>query len=172
MNPFSLGLAAAAATLLAVSGSPETATPGAPDSRTAGRPAPTSVAQWPVRSATVERAFDPHEQFGPGHRGTDLSAWPGQSVRSALPGEVTFAGLVAGRGVVVVGHRDDLRTSYLPVQPGVAPGDQVEAGDRLGRLAPIAHCPTTFCLHWGARRGETYVDPLTLLPGRVVLLPP
>ncbi len=172
MTPFSLGLAAAVAAALAVSGSLWAPTPGVPAGRTGAQDAPTSAAQWPVRSATIERAFESHEQFGPGHRGADLSAWPGQSVRSALPGVVVFAGQVAGRGVVVVNHGDDLRTSYLPVRPGVAAGDQVAAGDRVGRLAPMAHCPTTFCLHWGARIGKTYVDPVTVLAGPVVLLPP
>jgi hypothetical protein len=33
-------------------------------------------------------------------------------------------------------------------------------------------CPVAACLHWGLRRGEVYLDPLSLLaPPEVRLLP-
>jgi murein DD-endopeptidase MepM/ murein hydrolase activator NlpD len=85
---------------------------------------------------------------------------------------VTFAGNVAGRGVVAVGHQGGLRTTYEPVSPGVRAGDRVLAGAVLGVLAVGQHCPRS-CLHWGALRGDTYLDPLTLLrpPAPPVLLP-
>ncbi len=46
-------------------------------------------------------------------------------------------------------------------------------GAVLGGLLPgHAGCPDAACLHWGLRRGETYLDPMTLLrPARVRLLP-
>ncbi|HKC29363.1 MAG TPA: hypothetical protein VKB75_15215, partial [Jatrophihabitans sp.] len=53
----------------------------------------------------VVRPFDPSSTpYGPGHRGVDLRAERNAVVRSAGPGSVSFAGLVAGRGVVVVSH--------------------------------------------------------------------
>jgi hypothetical protein len=85
---------------------------------------------------------------------------------------VTYAGLLAGRGVVVVTH-GALRTTYEPVTAAVRPGQQVALGEVLGRLAP-GHlgCPATACLHWGLRRGEQYLDPVRLVrPGPVRLLP-
>jgi len=115
--------------------------------------------------------FEPHDRFGAGHRGVDLAATPGQLVRSALPGEVTFAGKVAGRTVLVVRHGGGVRTTYLPVVPAVAVGTQVSSGTVVGRLEAHQHCPVSTCLHWGARRGGEYVDPLSLLEPRVVLLP-
>jgi murein DD-endopeptidase MepM/ murein hydrolase activator NlpD len=130
------------------------------------------TAEWPVTPATVVRSFEPYQRFGPGHRGVDLAATPNQPVHSALPGVVTFAGRVAGRPVVVVRHSDGLRTTYLPVLPTVRVGDRVVGGEPIGRLATDLHCIQTSCLHWGARRGDTYLDPLTLLPQQVVLLPP
>jgi murein DD-endopeptidase MepM/ murein hydrolase activator NlpD len=86
---------------------------------------------------------------------------------------VVFAGLVAGRPVVSVGHADGLRTTYEPVLPAVRAGQAVAAGDLLGTLLP-GHpgCPAAACLHWGLRRGDTYLDPLLLLrPPRLRLLP-
>jgi murein DD-endopeptidase MepM/ murein hydrolase activator NlpD len=59
------------------------------------------------------------------------------------------------------------------VIPSVAAGDLVAAGDPVGRLAAgHAGCPVPACLHWGLRRGESYLDPLGLLGlARVRLLP-
>jgi murein DD-endopeptidase MepM/ murein hydrolase activator NlpD len=59
------------------------------------------------------------------------------------------------------------------VAPTVAAGQPVARGSPLGTLrAGHAGCPAQACLHWGLRRGETYLDPLLLLrPPRVRLLP-
>ena len=55
MSPFAIGLLAAA--VVAVAGRP--------------RPTPSQhrSAEWPVNPVTVVRGFEPHERFGPGHRG-------------------------------------------------------------------------------------------------------
>jgi murein DD-endopeptidase MepM/ murein hydrolase activator NlpD len=139
------------------------------------RPAASSgyVAPLPEPIAVV-RPFDPPaSEFGPGHRGVDLRATPAAVVRSAAAGVVSFAGQVAGRGVVVVGHADGIRTEYEPVRPLVRAGAHVRAGDPVGVLhGRHAGCVAP-CLHWGAGRGAAYLDPLTLLRplGPVVLLP-
>jgi murein DD-endopeptidase MepM/ murein hydrolase activator NlpD len=80
-------------------------------------------------------------------------------------GTVSFAGRVAGRGVVSVRlAHTDLRTTYEPVEPSVEEGEEVAPGEVVGTLQPAtAHCGTT-CLHWGLRRDETYLNPLSLLP--------
>jgi len=143
-------------------------------------PAPASadwtdpVGVWPlVPQPEVVRGFDPPDDpWGAGHRGVDLLGSPGQPVRSALPGTVSWAGVLAGRGVVVVDH-GGTRTTYEPVDATVSVGDRVAAGGRLGRLSPVgSHCPPRTCLHWGWIRGETYLDPLRLVgAGPVRLLP-
>lgn len=136
---------------------------------------PDPVGVWPLSpQPEVVRGFDPPtDPWGAGHRGVDLRGSPGQPVRAALAGEVTFAGLLAGRGVVVVAHADGTRTTYEPVTVRVAVGDTVAAGDRLGLLAWAGtHCPPASCLHWGWRRGETYLDPLGLVGGGPVRLLP
>jgi murein DD-endopeptidase MepM/ murein hydrolase activator NlpD len=87
---------------------------------------------------------------------------------------VTFAGPVAGRGVVVIAHPDGVRTEYEPVQPQVEVGAAVQGGEPIGRLAGRhPGCAPRRCLHWGARRGDTYLDPMSLLRplGPVRLLP-
>ncbi|WP_377321919.1 peptidoglycan DD-metalloendopeptidase family protein [Pimelobacter simplex] len=103
----------------------------------------------------------------------DLAGRPGQEVRAALPGQVTFAGRIAGRGVVVVGH-GPTRTTYEPVTASVSVGTTVAAGAVLGRLELTgSHCLPRACLHWGWIAGRTYLDPLRLVDaaGPVRLLP-
>lgn len=175
MNPFVLGLAAALAALLAgpaLPPSPDAGRQPVPDQRVTPQAIPPREgAHWPVSPLTVVRPFEPHEQFGPGHRGVDLAATPGQPVFASLTGEVSFVGTVAGHPVVVIRHQGELRTTYLPVSPTLAVGTTVEAGQPIGSLAVGMHCPMSTCLHWGARLGDEYVDPLTLLGREVVLLP-
>lgn len=136
---------------------------------------PSSAAQgvWPLPSHQVVAGFDPPDQdWQSGHRGVDLRGLPGDQVRAALSGTVTFAGPLAGRGVVVVSH-GSRRTTYEPVLPWVRVGDQVAAGTPIGVLSPAgSHCPPGSCLHWGLIDGETYLDPLVLIgAARVRLLP-
>ncbi|MGB9378928.1 MAG: peptidoglycan DD-metalloendopeptidase family protein, partial [Mycobacteriales bacterium] len=97
----------------------------------------------------------------------------GLPVLAAGNGIVGYAGSLAGRGVVTVLHAGGLRTTYEPVVASVHPGDRVARGGVLGVLA-AGHpgCPVAACLHWGLLRGETYLDPLSLLgDGQVRLLP-
>jgi murein DD-endopeptidase MepM/ murein hydrolase activator NlpD len=139
------------------------------------RAAPAGGFRWPLDGVPrVVRRFDPPAQpWLAGHRGVDLVGAPGAVVRSAGAGRVRFSGRVAGRPVVSVDHARGLRTTYEPVEPVVRAGDEVSAGDPIGRLAG-GHpgCPTPACLHWGLRRGDVYLDPLVLLGlGQVRLLP-
>jgi murein DD-endopeptidase MepM/ murein hydrolase activator NlpD len=131
-------------------------------------------AAWPLQPApSVTHAFDPPgSPWGAGHRGVDLLGRPGQEVHAALAGTVTFAGTLAGRGVVVVDH-GGRRTTYEPVDPSVAVGTPVGTGAVIGHLqGGLSHCFPQACLHWGLLRGEEYLDPLSLLGlGPVRLLP-
>ncbi len=123
---------------------------------------------------TVTRPFDPPANpYAAGHRGVDLAGVPGQEVRTAGAGTVVYAGLLAGRGVVSVEHTDGLRTTYEPVLASVAAGMALSLGQVIGALeAGHAGCPAPACLHWGLKRGESYLDPMLLLDqGPVRLLP-
>lgn len=117
--------------------------------------------------------FDPPtERWLAGHRGVDLAVAPLQTVTAPADGTVLFAGTVAGRPVLSIEHGGGLRTTYEPVRAAVRAGDLVTAGDPVGHVI-IGHpgCPTTACLHWGARVAsggpsgddDDYVDPLGLL---------
>ncbi|HEX9968791.1 MAG TPA: peptidoglycan DD-metalloendopeptidase family protein, partial [Acidimicrobiales bacterium] len=83
---------------------------------------------------------------------------PGAPVAAAASGIVAFAGPVGGTLHVSVLHDDGVRTTYSFLQAvAVRRGDPVQAGQVVGRAASR--------LHWGARVGDAYVDPLLLLGG-------
>ncbi len=132
---------------------------------------------WPLAGApVVVGAFDPPaEAWLPGHRGVDLAGALGQPVYAAGAGTVSFAGRVAGTGVVSITHPDGLRTTYEPVAASVHAGDRVAIGTPIGTIdARLSHCPAgpAPCLHWGLIRGGAYLDPLMLLGlGQVRLYP-
>jgi murein DD-endopeptidase MepM/ murein hydrolase activator NlpD len=130
---------------------------------------------WPLKPARLSAGFDrPPKNWLPGHRGVDLIGQSGDKVLAAGNGVVTFAGLVAGKGVVVIKH-GSLRTTYEPVSALVVVGSKVRVGQVIGTLVVgESHCSTratVSCLHWGLRRGEKYLNPLSLVQKRVRLLP-
>jgi murein DD-endopeptidase MepM/ murein hydrolase activator NlpD len=130
--------------------------------------------EWPLRPQpeVIERFDPPDSPYGAGHRGVDLLGHGGQTVHTSLGGTVTYAGMLAGRGVVVVSH-GSTRTTYEPVTASVAVGQRVNRGDPLGALGLSgSHCFPRACLHWGWIAGDTYLDPLRLVgAGPVRLLP-
>ncbi|MEU8224990.1 M23 family metallopeptidase [Kribbella sp. NPDC048915] len=135
---------------------------------------PADTPTWPLDPRPeVVRGFDlPAKPWLPGHRGVDLAGHPGQAVRAATSGTITYAGSLAGRGVVTItsGQR---RTTYEPVVPEVKPGTAVTPGTVLGRLSSAgSHCPPRTCLHWGLLQSKQYLNPLTLLPDRPIRLLP
>ncbi len=129
---------------------------------------------WPLSPRPeVVRPFEPPDSpWGPGHRGVDLAGTVGQQVLAIGAGTVTFAAVLAGRGVVVVRH-GALRSTYEPVTALVRRGQQVAKGQPIALLQKVgSHCLLRACLHLGVRRGDEYVDPLTLLPGGPIRLKP
>jgi murein DD-endopeptidase MepM/ murein hydrolase activator NlpD len=140
------------------------------------RPADAAGWSWPLEGtgpAGVTRGFDPPaSRYGAGHRGVDLAGATGAAVLAAGEGVVSFSGVIAGRGVLVVAH-GALRTTYEPVGDRLPAGSTVRSGDPVGRLdAGHPGCAAAACLHWGLKRGEEYLDPLSLLgPAAVRLLP-
>lgn len=132
------------------------------------------AAVWPLAPRPqVVAGFDPPSStWSAGHRGVDLLGSPGATVRAALAGRISFAGTIAGRGVVVVDH-GAYRTTYEPVQPAVRRGAQVTTGELIGRLQTgRSHCAPRACLHWGLVEDGAYRDPLSLLRPRTVRLLP
>jgi murein DD-endopeptidase MepM/ murein hydrolase activator NlpD len=137
---------------------------------------PAGAWAWPLAGTpVVVRPFQPPvTRFGPGHRGVDLAGTPGATVLAAGPGVVSFAGYVAGVGVVSISHAGGLRTTYEPVAPSVVAGTTVTLAEPIGRLlSGHGDCgPGRWCLHWGLLQRGVYRDPLTLVRrGPVRLLP-
>jgi murein DD-endopeptidase MepM/ murein hydrolase activator NlpD len=129
---------------------------------------------WPLQPPpAVVRAFEqPAKPWLPGHRGVDLAGYPGQPVLAAVTGKITYAGPLAGRGVVTIttGAR---RTTYEPVVPSVRVGAAVSPATVIGHLSAAgSHCRPATCLHWGLLAGDHYLNPLTLVPDRPVRLLP
>lgn len=140
--------------------------------------APQSPASGPWRSPVgtldlLTRFDPPPEPWLPGHRGVDLAAGADLPITAAGPGTVVFADDLAGRGVVSIVHANGLRTTYEPVEPLVAAGETVTAGQTIGHLQTgHASCPGQVCLHLGLKRGPLYLDPMLLFGmGKVRLLP-
>ena len=129
---------------------------------------------WPTGSRVVSRPWEaPADDYAAGHRGLDVPAAIGDAAVAVDDGTVTFAGSVAGRGVVTIDHGGGLRSTLDSVTPSVTAGDTVAPGDTVGRVA-VGHCPESEpCLHLGARLDDRYVDPTPYLPAAEwpVLLP-
>ncbi|MFR9731288.1 M23 family metallopeptidase [Saccharopolyspora sp. MS10] len=148
--------------------------PGAGAPLASGEPPGQAGFRRPLPGGEVSRPFaPPTTAYGPGHRGIDLPGAAGAPVSAAGSGVVLFAGPLAGRPLVSVQHPGGLRTTYEPVRPVVEAGQRVAAGQLIGLLAP-GHpgCAVPACLHWGALRGEVYLDPMALLGGVEVRLLP
>jgi murein DD-endopeptidase MepM/ murein hydrolase activator NlpD len=128
----------------------------------------------PVPGAVVRGFEQPATAYSAGHRGVDLGTAPAESIHADADGTVSFSGTLAGRGIVVLVHADGVRTEFEPVHPLVKRGASVARGDVIATIdGTHAGCAPDRCLHWGARRGRVYFDPLLLLRplGVVRLLP-
>jgi len=148
----------AAALVLALSFVAQLAPSGAAGAAAAAEePSPVTY-RAPVDAPVVDTFRPPATPYGPGNRGIDYATVPGEEVRAAAPGVVAFAGAVAGGLHVVVLHADGIRTSSSFLRTvEVRRGQRVAAGQVVGTAGPS--------LHFGARAGEAYVDPLVLLAG-------
>jgi len=138
---------------------------GTGDRRWLDGPVPGSYS-WPVVGPVI-RGFEPPDgPYGAGHRGIDIAAPFGTPVRAAQDGVVSFAGWVGGSLYVSIDHPDGVRTTYswlsaVAVKKGqtVAIGEVIAASGHGHPDVPTPH------LHFGARIGSTYIDPMILLGG-------
>jgi murein DD-endopeptidase MepM/ murein hydrolase activator NlpD len=119
---------------------------------------------WPVEGPVI-RGFDPPETpYGSGHRGIDIAAPLGTTVRAAHDGVVAFAGRIGGAWYVSIDHPDGVRTTYSWMgEVRAGRGDAVGREDAIGATGsghPGGERPH---LHFGARIGDRYIDPMLLL---------
>lgn len=125
---------------------------------------------WPLTGAhTISRGYEaPDVFYGPGHRGVDLVALPGQEVFAPADGVVHFVGNVVDRELMSLEHGEFLST-FEPVMSTLVEGDVVTRGQVIGTVSTSTHCT---CLHMGARQGKDYLSPLaflTTIPAAVLL---
>ncbi len=102
------------------------------------------------------------------HSGMDFGAPTGTPIYAPARGKVILAEefIVSGR-TIVIDHGLNLFTAYYHCEEiHVAPGDWVEAGQRIGLVGSTGFS-TGPHLHWTATVGNTPVDPWPLTQGRV-----
>lgn len=117
---------------------------------------------WPLspRPVVVGEWAPPAQRWSRGHRGVDLDAGRGASVRAPAAGTVSFVGFVVDRPVLTLDHGGGLRSSFEPVESDLVTGERVRRGQVVGVLRGRGHCTPGTCLHWGVRRDGDYVNPL------------
>ena len=134
---------------------------------------------WPVDGPVLREFRFGGDPYAAGqHRGIDIGGAVGSPVRAAASGVVSFAGTVPGGGkTVTVRTQDGYSVTHLQLGSiAVAKGVAVEEGDPVGALGPSEDGEQTEPhVHLGVRvAADThgYVDPLLLLPPRVLEVPP
>jgi murein DD-endopeptidase MepM/ murein hydrolase activator NlpD len=133
-----------------------------------GTEGPRETWSWPLSpEPAVLRAFDPPDKpWLSGHRGVDLQAsltpdGGPASVTAPESGTVSFVGVVVDRPVITIDH-GGIKSSFEPVESSLAVGTPVSKGDVIGTVLR-GHCADIPCLHWGVRRGEEYLNPLSFV---------
>ena len=98
------------------------------------------------------------------HQGVDLEAETGDDVYAAAAGRVTYAGRQKGYGkVVIIDHGREISSVYAHLSDTtVRKGDQVDAGQRIGRVG-VSGNATGSHLHFELRVSGEAVDPLDYL---------
>jgi hypothetical protein len=147
---------------------------------------PRVPALWMPVTGSVVRGFDARAgPYGPGHRGIDIAAPVGATVRAPAAGRIVFAGPVAGTTwislLVASGVRVTLGPLLDPVRAGVVlsraplgrvgPGHGPGTGQRAGSGPPPDPEPrdgsgSEATLHLSVRVDGVYVDPLAYLIDR------
>jgi murein DD-endopeptidase MepM/ murein hydrolase activator NlpD len=119
---------------------------------------------WPVVGPVLRGFEPPPDPFGPGHRGIDIGAPFGSTIVAAQNGTVAFAGWVGGSLFISIDHDDGVRTTYSWISAAdVGKGDVVTRGEVIGKTGQGHPGSITPHLHFGARVGTTYLDPMLLL---------
>lgn len=144
----------------------------APASRPTPKPTPrpptaTSAWRWPLIGPITQRFGESKTKYGV-HQGIDIDGQTGDRVRAARGGRVVLAGTADACGglQVHIDHGDGFESWYRHLSRiEVMRGAVVAAGTVIGRVGNTG-CSLGSHLHFGIRRGTTFVDPLRYLPPR------
>jgi murein DD-endopeptidase MepM/ murein hydrolase activator NlpD len=122
---------------------------------------------WPL-IGPITQYFGQHlTQYG-FHQGIDIDGDTGDPVVAAHSGRVVVAGYwdECGGLQVHIDHGNGLESWYRHLSASHAHvGQRVSAGALIGRVGATG-CALGSHLHFGIRRGTTFVDPLLYLPRR------
>src|SRR5215211_5801294 len=141
---------------------------------TVGPDPPRVPGLWMPVTGAVVRGFDARAgPYGPGHRGIDISAPVGATVRAPAAGRIGFAGPVAGTTWVSLVVAPGVRVTLGPMLDPVTAG-RVPSRAPLGRVGPGHEAGQTegagsglgATLHLSVRDGGVHVDPLAYLIDR------
>lgn len=111
----------------------------------------------------VTSTFGP--RWGRPHQGIDIAGAAGEPIRASKGGVVETAGVLSGYGnVVIVDHGDGFSSLYAHLSEiGVAPGQPVKKGARVGALGCTGTCYGDH-VHFEIRVGGVPHDPMPHLP--------
>ncbi|MGE0799372.1 MAG: M23 family metallopeptidase [Lautropia sp.] len=119
--------------------------------------------RWPVDAGIVSSEYG--SRWGRRHHGIDIAARTGEPVYATAAGDVIYAGnRMSGYGnAVILRHGNGLTTLYAHnSELKVVVGDRVQAGTLIALLGSTGHS-TGPHVHYEIRRGETAIDPRSML---------
>lgn len=119
-------------------------------------------------NGSVNSDFGPREKPTEGastdHKGVDLKASEGQTVKASADGVVSFAGEQRGYGkIVIIDHTGNIQTAYAHLSSiSVSKDDEVKQGDNIGAAGQTGTA-TGPHLHFEVRENGTQVDPMNYI---------
>jgi hypothetical protein len=128
--------------LLAIGISVPAATPAALAERSVPPPPPAPdpppvLQLWMPVAGAIVRGFDARAgPYGPGHRGIDIAASPGESVRAPATGRVVFSGPVAGTNWVTLLVAPGVLVTLGPLLDPAVTAGQLRRRAPVGRVGP------------------------------------
>jgi len=136
--------------------------------RRAGTPVPATVPQW-IRPADGPLSSLFAFRWGVMHKGLDIAAGYGSTVRAASAGVVKVAGWEGGYGkLVIIEHGGGITTRYgHNSKLLVKPGQHVEAGQAIAQVGSTGYSTGPHC-HFEVRDGEVAINPLPFMRERGV----
>jgi murein DD-endopeptidase MepM/ murein hydrolase activator NlpD len=133
----------------------------------------------PVPLARISSRFDPNRMHPVlhvvmPHNGVDFAAPPGTPVYAAASGVVRSAGDGGPCGnMVQIDHPNGLTSAYCHLSRfgPISPGEHVETRQLIGYVGQTGRA-TGPHLHFAVKRGEAFLDPLTMKLDGVRAVPP
>jgi hypothetical protein len=123
---------------------------------------------WPLDSIWSAEYRAPETEYGPGHRGLDLTLEVNASIKAPTDGNISFADLVVDRTVVTIITKSGYLVSFEPACTNLKVGDTVRSGSEFARHCEPAsdyryHCES--CVHFSVRSQFGYLSPEYFLAG-------